>query len=170
MLTRIPQITNHASIRAQERLGLDHLSFGQWVDATWMHWMPVNASFVQERGLRATAKTSFFYVNPWTSVTSIALALSHDDAIQTVMTYEQDVKIVESLEKQTIRKMLFSGDLHFQKVTQKIMGFAIQGPLSDDALQAYLDCRITFIELMQFFRTCHQRRHSALRDMLSESA
>jgi hypothetical protein len=84
-----PYITEHAYLRAGERMKLSRSGFVAWVQATCREWMPVNAGYLIDRELKVSAHDSIHYVSPWTQLTMLALTLSPDNAIKTVMTYAE---------------------------------------------------------------------------------
>jgi hypothetical protein len=93
-------VTDHAMLRAKERLGLDSIAFLAWVSATSQGWELQNASYFEAQNLKV-GRAAFLYRCPFTVTDSVCVAVSQDHAIKTVMRYE-DIdhnRLRERLEK-----------------------------------------------------------------------
>lgn len=91
MFSGPPQITEHAYDRAQVRLKLNALGLRAWVDATYRDWLPVNASYLRDRDVRVSADGRHHFVVPWTYRESVAVCLSEDMVVITVMTFSTQI-------------------------------------------------------------------------------
>lgn len=89
-LTSMPTISNHACWRAEERFGISQHGFTEWVKATYGHWMPVNAEFLRNHNISCSAADSWFFVTPWTSLIGMAIIMSNDRCIRTVMDFSTE--------------------------------------------------------------------------------
>ena len=95
MLSGCPIISSHASSRAFERLGMGLIGFRDWVAATYREWMPVNAGYLCDRGLHVSAQGRDHYKAAWTLREHVALCLSVDHVIITVIPFAVDLAEVE---------------------------------------------------------------------------
>jgi hypothetical protein len=86
MLKRQPDITEHAYVRAYERLGMHRETFAAWVAVTWRQWIPINAKHLLDRGVKCSAM-SVHYIAAWDFGEALSLTLSDDGAIKTLYPY-----------------------------------------------------------------------------------
>ena len=92
MLSGEPRISQHAFERGRERLGLTANAFAVWVKATYSDWLAVNAKYLTDRGLDVSASGANHFITPFTFRTSVALCVSPDGWIRTVMSFPADPK------------------------------------------------------------------------------
>jgi hypothetical protein len=88
------RISHHAFKRAQERLNMGRHSFADWCRATRYHWLSVNSEFLIARGIKATTHGCLIYVTPWTVQEGVALLVSNDGTVITIMTFPQTARLV----------------------------------------------------------------------------
>jgi hypothetical protein len=92
--------TDHALLRAKERLGLDSGAFHAWVAATSSGWELHDAAYFEAQNLQV-GRSAWLYRCPFTVTDSVCIAVSQDHAIKTVMRYEDidNNRLRERLEK-----------------------------------------------------------------------
>lgn len=99
MLTKPPQISRHAVQRAKERLGIGESTFFEWVAATYHEWFPVNAEFLLNKNVKVSSHDSWFYATPWSPSRGVAIVLSDDKCIRTVIDFEAESKVIMADQK-----------------------------------------------------------------------
>lgn len=156
MLSREPTLTRHAMERATERLKIDPLAFKGWIEATWRDWLPVNAAWLWDRNLRVSAEDRWHFICPWTPRTSVALCVSEDHAIVTVIDYAADVqprmpriaRPKSALERAARRAF---NETDPADVLRHSMGHRVGGPLMNEAVSLYADGARDLTWLRRFF-------------------
>lgn len=96
MLSGEPQITDHAYVRAKERLGITRHTFYQWTKATYRDWLQVSAKYLRDRGVTVdgSAHTEHF-VCPWTPRQSLAIAMAPDGWMRTIVVFDLPFELGE---------------------------------------------------------------------------
>lgn len=111
-------VTDHAELRAKERLGLIGTAFSAWLQATSNGWELHDAAYFEAQDLRV-GRSAWLYRCPFTASDSVCLAVSDDAALLTVMRYfDKDVtRLRERLQKAERSVLSLRGQLDKNKET-----------------------------------------------------
>ena len=170
-LTAPPGITTHAYQRAKERLGFGGRSFYDWVNCTWSDWIPINAEFLLIRNVEVSNQSNLF-ATPWTPHRGVALVLSDDKWIKTVIPFDQQSRMVEESQLNhnicgVISRLVDDGLLDLARIGHKLIGCRFEGPLAIEALEAFRLRRIDYNDLRSFFSTPFKQRQIVLNSLLA---
>lgn len=92
-----PNLTNHATQRGEERLQLKPDSLVGWISATWRDWLPINAEWLRVRGVKCSARGVTWFATPFTAYRGVAIAVTPDNAIRTIITFAEVSKLADAI-------------------------------------------------------------------------
>lgn len=171
----VPVISAHAYERAAERLGMHRAAFTAWVEATFMDWTPISPPYLWDRGLKCNATGGdTLYMCPWTPLKGVAMAVSVDHCVKTVMSFNEFSPIGRSAGDagashafgRVLIKAITELDIHellVQDLVRHMLSAKdVQGDAVNQAVDAYLGDRMTLKGLRAVATAGHSQRDAVL--------
>lgn len=165
MLFKCPTPTEHAIKRAKERMGLSPDGLVAWVKATYKQWMVINAQYLRDRGAKCSELNTIFYMNPWIPGTSVAMAMSADNVIKTIIDFEDTVPEQVKHKRaviDVIDKFIEDNILSADKLMHGVLGTHVVDESMLSAYRAYCLNLIRFDDLVKISKMPKHNRRETL--------
>lgn len=160
-----PQITDHAFDRARDRMGLSDAAFWGWVRATYRSWVPINAAYLRERGLKVSSEGSTHLMCPWLPSWSVALCVSNDNWIKTLMLFREDFRepvLVDDADPLYQAAQRLVNEIEPRDILKRLLNIHVAGHLAEEAVVAFVRGRLSRDEFYRFFQMGDKNREKML--------